>query len=65
LLQFIVKYYLGDHVRKDKRRAAACMWETANSYRYLMGKSEEKGKRGRPVRTREDNTKMNLKQRTG
>lgn len=29
-----------------------------------MGKSEEKGKRGRLIRTREENAKRNFKQRT-
>jgi len=43
LLQFIVKYYLGDHFRKDKKgTAAAWMGEKANSYRNLIGKSEER-----------------------
>jgi len=39
--------------------------EKANSYRNLMGKSEEKGKRGRPIHTRGENTKMNLNKGTG
>jgi hypothetical protein len=57
---------VGDHVRKDmKVRAVACMEEKANSYRNLMGKSEEEGKRCRPLRKKEENTKMNLKPRTG
>jgi hypothetical protein len=30
-----------------------------------MGKSEEMGKRGRPIRTKEENAKVNFKQRTG
>ena len=65
MLQFLVKCYLVDHVRKDKKgRAASCMREKANLYGNSMGKSEEKGKRGRPIRTGEENTKMNLKQRT-
>jgi hypothetical protein len=56
---------LGDNVRKNKKgRAAACMGEKANSYRNLMGKSEEKGNLGRPIRTGEENIKLNLKQRT-
>jgi len=38
--------------------------EKAKSYRNLMGKSEEKGKRGRSIRTREENAKMHFKQRT-
>ena len=56
-----IKYYLGDHVRKDKTgTAVACVGEKANSYSNLMGKSEGKGKRGRPIRTRGENTKINL-----
>jgi hypothetical protein len=51
--------------RIRRGRAAAWMGEKANSYRNLKGKSEENGQRARPIRTREENTEINLKQRMG
>jgi hypothetical protein len=42
---------------------AACMGDKRNAYRILMGKPEGKRSLGRPRRRREDNIKMDLRER--
>ena len=55
MIQILIKYYLGDQVKKNKR-------DRRDAYRVFMGKPEIKRSLRRPRHRWEDNIKMDLQE---